>query len=64
MENSANQCNTPQNKFSSKYLGACTQVNYNIKEKFENSVNQCNTPQNKFSSKYVGACTQVNYGSK
>ena len=52
MESVVNQCNTPQNKFYSKYLGSCTQV----KEKYENEENQCDTPQNKFMSKYQGAC--------
>ncbi len=64
MENGVNQCNTPQNKFSSKYLGSCTQVNYTIKEKYEKNENQCNAPQNQFSSKYLGSCTQVDYNSK
>lgn len=64
MENGTNQCNTPQNKFYSKYLGSCTQVDYNMKEKYEKYENQCNTPQNKFSSKYLGACTQVKYNMK
>ena len=63
MQNIRNQCDTPQNKFSSKYLGSCTQVNY-TKEKFEKFENQCNTAQNKFSSKYVGSCTQVKYNNK
>ena len=52
MESVVNQCNTPQNKFYSKYLGSCTQV----KEKYENEENQCDTPQNKFMSKYIGLC--------
>ena len=61
MKNSVNQCNSPQNKFMSKYVGVCNQVKYGLKEKFEN---QCNTPQNKFISKYVGSCNQVKYNKK